>query len=140
MADAKLSDPLPTAASPSTMTVLGAPAATVLIRKLAGVPEASPVAEVIVEKVSRPADAEPAIGLLRGRDARSVPGSALKVPDVFPLGLPEKTAKTAVDPAAVTMVAILEFLTVSWYDSAIVIAFARAVHGSRRSAASAGCI
>jgi hypothetical protein len=113
MADAKLSDPLPTAASPSTTTVEGAPPAVVLIRKLAGVPDASPVADVIVLNVKSPADAAPAIGLESGRDARSVPGSALNTPPDFPAGAPLSTHNTAVDPAAVTMVAIRLSRTVS---------------------------
>ena len=86
IADAKLSDPEPTAASPSTMTVDGAPPAEVFKRNDAGVPEARPVADVIALNIRRPAEAPLATGFEHASDASFVPGSALNVPPVLPAG------------------------------------------------------
>lgn len=113
MADAKLSDPLPTAASPSMMTVETAPLAAVFKRKLAGVPDANPAADVIVLQVSSAAVEPGASGLLHARDASLVPGSALNVPLVLPAGAPLKISRNGVVPAAVVKASSLAFLVTS---------------------------
>src|SRR5262249_6528278 len=97
----KLSEPEPTAASPSMMTVLAAPLAAVLNGKWPGVRLASPVADVIVLKVSTPAELPAATGFEQASEASLVPVSALNVPAVLPGALPVKISRKAVAPRSV---------------------------------------
>jgi hypothetical protein len=103
MADAKFKLPLPTAASPSTMTVDGDPLTTVFNRNDAGVPDARPASDVIAENVKSPADEPAAAGFESGRLASLVPGSAAKTPAVLPVGDPVNTSITPVVPRAVVI-------------------------------------
>jgi hypothetical protein len=89
IADEKLSDPEPIAASPSMITVATPPAATVFIRNDAGVPLPVAAALVIELNVSTPAALPGAIGFDKVSVASFPDGSALNVPEVFPVGAPE---------------------------------------------------
>lgn len=96
----KFSEPDPTAASPSMMTVDGAPDAVVLNLNDAGVPDARPVADVIADAVKTPAAAPGANGFEHASDASFVPGSALKTPAVLPAGAPVKISRKPAVPSA----------------------------------------